>query len=89
MQRKMDIGIESKDKDKQGFKIEAQLLEMEGKANADEMNLQDMIDIRFKEYQKGLRLATGNPEAYEIQYFIYKKLINKETIKFKFRQTFF
>ena len=85
----MDIETESKDKDKQGFRIEAQLTELEDNAQYEEIKLQDIIDVRYLEYQKGLRLATGNPQAYEIQYFCYKKLINKETQKFRFRQTFF
>ena len=77
-QRKMDIGTDTKKQDKPVFKIEAHVTEPE-------KSLQDTIELKYLEYQKGLRLATGNPDAYEIQYFCYKKIINKETQKFKFR----
>tara|TARA_B110000285_G_scaffold52162_1_gene59347 strand:+ start:663 stop:842 length:180 start_codon:yes stop_codon:yes gene_type:complete len=38
----------------------------------------DPIEKRYEEYETKLREATGNEKAFEIQSFIYNKLINRK-----------
>jgi hypothetical protein len=49
----------------------------------------DPIEKRYQDYEEMLRDACGNDKAFELQSFIYKKLMNRKTNQFKFRQTFF
>ena len=77
--RKVNID-DSKKEGPQNFAIKAKAVETEEQ--------EDLIDKRYRDYEQRLREASGNPEAFEIQYFCYKKLKNKETQKFKFRQAF-
>lgn len=49
----------------------------------------DPIEKRYLDYEEKLREATGNEKAFEIQSFIYKRLMNRKINQFKFRHTFF
>lgn len=39
----------------------------------------DQIEKRYQDYETKLREACDNDQAFEIQYFIYKKLMNRKT----------